>query len=253
MEAPLEIRWSRTFTGTPSSITVSKDTAGRYFVSILVEESINSLPVTTKMVGIDLGLKDAAILSDGTKISNPTFLRNAEPKLARAQRRLSRTQKGSKNRAKARHRGARIQAKIADQRRNWQHQLTTQLVRENQGISVESLKIMGMVKNHCLAQSISDVGWGEMVRQLDYKSNGYGRTFIQIDQRYPSSKRCSTCGHLLDTLSLETREWHCPDCGANHDRDINAATHILSAGLAILAGADSLRMHEKTTAGHAGR
>lgn len=253
MEAPLNICWSRIFTGTPSSITVSKDTAGRYFVSILVEESINPFPVNNRRVGIDLGLKDAAILSDGTKISNPTFLRKAEPKLARAQQRLSRKQKGSKNRAKARHRVARINAKIADQRRNWRHQLTTQIVRENQVISVESLKIKNMVKNPGLAKSILDVGWGEMVRQLEYKSHWYGRTFVQIDQWYPSSKRCSACGHLLDTLSLDTREWQCPECGANHDRDINAATNILSAGLAILAGADQLRLHEKTTAGHAGR
>ncbi len=253
MESPLNIRWSRPFNGTPSSVTVSKDPAGRYFISILVEESINPLPVNTRMVGIDLGLKDAAILSDGTKIPNPTFLRNAEPKLVRAQRNLSRKQKGSKNRAKAKTKVARIHAKIADQRRDWQHKLTTQIVHENQVISVESLKIKNMVKNHCLAKSISDVGWGEMVRQLEYKSKGYGRTFVQIDQWYPSSKRCSECGYILNTLSLDTREWNCPECGANHDRDINAATNILSAGLAILAGADQLRMHEKTTAGHAER
>ena len=253
MAAPLSIRWSRAFTGTPSNVTVSKDTAGRYFISILVEESINPLSVITKMAGIDLGLKDAAILSDGTKIPNPTFLRNAELKLARAQRHLSRKQKGSKNRAKAKTKVARIHARIADQRRDWQHQLTTQIVHENQVISVESLKIKNMIKNPCLAQSISDVGWGEIVRQLEYKAGWYGRTFVQINQWYPSSKRCSACGHLLDSLSLDTREWSCPECGSNHDRDINAATNILSAGLAILAGADLIRLHEKTTAGHAGR
>lgn len=253
MNAPLDIQWSRTFNGTPSNVTVSKDGAGRYFVSILVEESINPLPVNTKMAGIDLGLKDAVILSDGAKIPNPTFLRNAEPKLARAQRRLSRKQKGSKNRTKAKVKVARIHVKIADQRRDWQHKLTTQIVHENQVISVESLKVLNMVKNPCLAKSISDVGWGEIVRQLEYKSNWYGRTFVQIDQWYPSSKRCSACGHILKVLSLDTRQWHCPECGVNHDRDINAATNILSAGLAILAGADQLRLHEKTTAGHAGR
>ena len=252
MEAPLNIRWSRPFIGTPSNITISKDTAGRYFISILVEESISPLPVNSKMTGIDLGLKDAAILSDGTKIPNPTFLRNAESRLASAQRRLARKQKGSKNRAKAKTSVARIHAKIADQRRDWQHKLTTQIVRENQVISVESLKIKNMVKNPCLAKSISDVGWGEIVRQLEYKSNWYGRTFVQIDQWYPSSKRCSACGHTLDTLSLDTREWQCQECGAHHDRDINAATNILSAGLAILSGADKLRLHELSTAGHAG-
>ncbi len=253
MEAPLNIRWSRAFNGTPSNVTISKDTAGRYFISILVEESISLLPVSVKMAGIDLGLKDAAILSDGTKIPNPTFLRNAEPKLARAQRHLSRKQKGSKNRAKAKAKVARIHARIADQRLDWQHKLTTKIVHENQVISVESLKIKNMVKNHCLAKSISDVGWGEIVRQLDYKSRWYGRTFVQIDQWYPSSKRCSACGHILDALSLDTRQWQCPECAVHHDRDINAATNILSAGLAILAGADQLRLHEKTTAGHAER
>ena len=164
----------------------------------------------------------------------------------------TRKQKGSKNRAKAKAKVARIHARIADQRRDWQHKLTTKMVHENQVISVESLKIKNMVKNPCLAKSISDVGWGEIVRQLEYKSNWYGRTFVQIDQWYPSSKRCSVCGHILDSLSLGIRDWHCPECGAHHDMDVNAATNILSAGLAILAGADQLRMHEKTTAGHAG-
>ena len=171
----------------------------------------------------------------------------------RAGRMSTRKQKGSKNRAKAKAKVARIHARIADQRRDWQHKLTTKMVHENQVISVESLKIKNMVKNPCLAKSISDVGWGEIVRQLEYKSNWYGRTFVQIDQWYPSSKRCSVCGHILDSLSLGIRDWHCPECGAHHDRDVNAATNILSAGLAILAGADQLRMHEKTTAGHAGR
>lgn len=250
METPLDICWSREFTGNPSGVSVSKDTAGRYFISILVEEHIQELPVTNKMVGIDLGLKDAAIFSDGTKIPNPTFLRKSEKKLARAQRKLSRTQKGSKNREKARHQVALVHAKIADRRRDWQHKLTTKIVQENQIISVESLKIKNMVKNHCLAKSISDVGWGEMVRQLEYKSNWYGRTLVNIDQWYPSSKRCSACGYILDTLSLNTRKWTCPECGIIHDRDINAATNILSAGLAIIAGADQLRSHEKTTVGH---
>ena len=199
------------------------------------------------------GLTHAAILSNGEKIPNPTFLHNAESKLARDQRRLSRKQKGSKNRTKAKAKVARIHAKISDQRRDWQHKLTTQIVHENQVICVESLKVKNMVKNHCLAKSIADVGWGDIVRQLEYKSNWYGRTFVQIDQWYPSSKRCSACGHILESLNLDIREWRCPECGANHDRDINAATNILSAGLAILAGADQLRLHEKTTAGHAGR
>lgn len=251
MEEPLNIRWSRKFTGTPSSVTVSKDAAGRYFISVLVEEEVKVLPVINKMVGMDLGLKDAAILSDGEKIPNPTYLRKAEQKLARAQRRLARKQKGSKNRAKARLKVARIHAKIADSRKDWTHKLTTRLVNENQVLATESLQVKNMVKNPCLAKAISDVGWGEITRQLEYKANWYGRTLVQIDKFYPSSKRCSMCGHILDSLTLDVRSWTCPECATEHCRDVNAAKNILSAGLAILAGADALRVHEKSTAGHA--
>lgn len=253
MGEPLNIRWSREFAGTPSSVTVSKDAAGRCFISILVEEEIKALPVVNKRVGIDLGLKDkdAAVLSDGEKIPNPTYLRKAERKLARAQRRLAKKQKGSKNHAKARTKVARIHAKIADSRNDWTHKLTSRLVNENQVLAAESLQVKNMVKNHCLAKAISDVGWGEITRQLEYKSNWYGRTLVQIDRFYPSSKRCSTCGHILDSLTLDVRSWACPKCGTEHCRDMNAAKNILSAGLAILSGADALRLHEKSTAGHA--
>jgi putative transposase len=250
MDAPLNIRWSRTFTGNPSSITVSKDTAERYFISILVEEDIQPLPVVNRMVGIDLGLKDAVVLSTGERVSNPTFLRKAEHKLARFQRRLAKKKKGSRNRAKARYKVVRIHAHIADARRDWAHKLTSRLVNENQVISAESLSVKNMVKNHCLAKSISDVGWGELVRQLDYKAQWQGRTFVQIDRFYPSSKRCHGCGFILESLDLDTRDWVCPECGTHHDRDVNAARNILSAGLALLAGADALRLHN--TAGHAG-
>lgn len=252
MDAPLNIRWSREFKGNPSSVTVSKDAAGRYFISILVEEEVNVLPVVNKMAGIDLGLKDAAILSNGEKIPNPTYLRKAEHKLARAQRRLAKKQKGSKNRAKARIRVARIHTKIADSRKDWMHKLTTRLVNENQVLAAESLQVKNMVRNHCLAKAISDVGWSEITRQLEYKANWYGRTFVQIDKFYPSSKRCSTCGYILESLGLDVRSWTCPECQTEHCRDVNAAKNILSAGLAILAGADALRVHEKSTAGHAG-
>ncbi|MFA7168988.1 MAG: RNA-guided endonuclease TnpB family protein, partial [Sphaerochaetaceae bacterium] len=251
IDAPLNIRWSREFSGIPSSVTVSKDAAGRYFISILVEEDVKVFPVINKMVGIDLGLKDAAILSNGEKIPNPTYLRKAERKLARAQRRLAKKQKGSKNRAKARIKVARIHAKIADSRNDWAHKLTSRLVNENQVLAAESLQVKNMVKNPCLAKAILDVGWGEIVRQLEYKANWYGRTFVQIDKFYPSSKRCSTCGHILESLTLDVRSWTCPECQAEHCRDVNAAKSILSAGLAILAGADALRLHEKSTAGHA--
>ncbi len=250
MEAPLTIRWSRKFTGTPSSVTVSKDAAGRYVLSILVEEQVKVLPVVNKMAGIDLGLKDAAILSDGEKIPNPTYRRKAERKLARAQRRLARKQKGSKNRAKARLKAARIHAKIADSRNDWAHKLTTRLVNENQVLAAESLQVKNMVRNPCLAKAISDVGWSEITRQLAYKAHWYGRIFVQIDKFYPSSKRCSVCGHRLESLTLNVRSWTCPECRAEHCRDVNAAKNILSAGLAILAGASALRGHEKSTVGH---
>lgn len=247
MDAPLNIRWSRSFTGIPSSVTVSRDAAGRYFISILVEEEVNPLPVINKMVGMDLGLTHAVILSSGEKIPNPTYLRKAEKKLAKAQRRMAKKQKGSQNRAKARRKVARLHAKVQDCRKDFLHKTTTQLVNENQVISAESLSVKNMVRNPCLAKAIHDVGWGELVRQLEYKSQWYGRTFIQIDKWFPSSKRCHACGHILDTLDLGTREWTCQECGTHHDRDINAAQNILSAGLAIIAGADKLRLH---TEGH---
>lgn len=252
MDAPLDIRWSRTFSGQPSSVTVSKDAAGRYFISILVEEDVQVLPISKKRVGMDLGLKDAAILSDGEKIPNPTYLRKAEKKLARAQRVMAKKQKGSANRAKARQKVARLHAKVQDCRRDFLHKLTTRLVRENQVISAESLSVKNMIRNPSLAKAISDVGWGELVRQLQYKAQWYGRSFVQIDQWYPSSKRCSHCGHVREKLELDIRSWVCPECDTHHDRDINAAQNILQAGLAILAGADVLRQHEKSTAGLAG-
>lgn len=249
MDAPLNIRWSRSFSGQPSSVTVSKDAAGRYFISILVEEAVQVLPISKKMVGMDLGLKDAAILSDGEKIPNPTYLRKAEKKLAKAQRAMAKKQKGSANRAKARQKVARLHAKVQDCRRDFLQKLTTRLVRENQVISAESLSVKNMLRHPTLAKAISDVGWGELVRQLQYKAQWYGRSFVQIDKWYPSSKRCSSCGHVREKLELDIRSWVCPECNSHHDRDINAAQNILSAGLAILAGAEVLRQHEKSTAG----
>ena len=226
-DALLDIHWSRPLPqgAIPSSVTVSKDRAGRYFVSLLVEED------------------DAAVLSDGEKIANPTFLRKAEMKLVVAQRRLAKKRKGSKNRAKARLKVARAHAKVADCRADFLHKTTTQIIRESQVIAAESLSVKNMASNRCLAKAIHDVGWGEWLRQLDYKARWYGRTFVQIDRWYPSSKRCHACEHVLDSLTLDVREWTCPECGIVHDRDINAARNILSAGLAQLAGADMLRLH----------
>jgi putative transposase len=243
MDQPLQIVWSRLLPdGTnPTSCTVSKDTAGRYFVSFLVEEDIQPLEVTTKTVGLDLGLKSMVITSDGHTYGNPTFFAKDEKKLARAQRQLCKKKKGSKNRAKARKKVAKIHAKIADRRRDYQHKLSTKLIRENQVVCVESLQVKNMVQNHCLAKAISDVGWGEFVRQLEYKAAWYGRTVVKIDKFYPSSKRCFDCGHNLDSLSLDVRQWTCPECGVHHDRDLNAARNILAAGQAVAACGESVR------------
>ncbi|MDQ2694468.1 MAG: transposase [Pseudomonadota bacterium] len=244
MEAPLNIRWSRSFTGTPGSVTVGKDPAERYFISILVEESVELLPITGRQVGVDLGLKDIAVLSTGEKIPNPRHLAKLEKRLAKAQQRLAKKQKGSANRQKAKAKVAKIHTRIADARQDYTHKLTTRLVKENGFLAAESLQVKNMVRNGALAKSISDAAWGKFVRQLEYKSHWYGRTFVRIDKFYPSSKRCSACGHILESLTLDVRQWTCPECGTTHDRGQNAAQNILSAGKTVLAGADKLRQHE---------
>ena len=243
MDTPLAIIWHRPLPNSckPSSITVTKDEADRYFVSILVEEDIKPLPVTPQMVGLDLGLLSMVISSNGHTYGNPKFFTKDEKKLAKAQRRHAKKKKGGKNRNKARLKVARIHKKIADRRRDYQHKLSTHIIRENQVVCVESLQVKNMVKNHCLAKAISDVGWAEFVRQLEYKAAWYGRTLVKIDKWYPSSKRCFDCGHILDSLSLDIREWPCPECGVVHDRDINAAKNILAAGLAVAACGEAVR------------
>ena len=180
-------------------------------------------------------------LSTGEKTGNEHFFRQEEKRLARAQRRHAKKQKGSRNREKARRKVARIHARIADRRRDFQHKLTTRLIRENQVVCVESLAIENLLKNHCLAKAIADVGWGELLRQLEYKARWYGRTLVAINRWYPSSKRCSACGHELDSLSLAVREWTCPTCGAVHDRDVNAALNIKAEGLSVFACGEAVR------------
>ncbi len=237
MNEPLDIHWHRALPkeSKPSSVTITKDCANRYFVSILVEDDIPPLPVGNSMVGLDLGIKSMVALSTGETIGNPRFFQKDEKRLAKAQRRHAKKKKGSKNRNKARLKVARIHARINDRRRDYQHKLSTRMVHENQVMCVESLAVKNMVKNHCLAKAISDVGWGEFVRQLEYKSKWYGRTLIKIDRWYPSSKICSACKHVLDSLTLDIREWVCPQCATVHDRDTNAAVNILAAGLAASA------------------
>jgi len=232
---PLNIRWSRRFTGKPTTVTVSRDPAGRYFVSLLVEEAFSLLPVVNSTVGIDVGIKDVVVTSEGVASGNPRYTAKYAARLAKYQKRLARKQKGSNNRRKAKFKVARVHAKIADCRRDFTHKLTTTLIRENQTICVENLAVKNMVKNPSLAKSINDANWGELVRQLEYKAGWYGRTVVAIDRWYPSSKRCSCCGYTLDKLDLATRQWTCPECKTPHNRDVNAARNIKAAGLAVLA------------------
>src|SRR2546427_3637024 len=181
------------------------------------------------------------ITSERHTYAKPKFFAKEEKKLEKAQRSHAKKKKGSKNRAQARLKVARIQKKIADRRRDYQHKLSTKIIRENQVVCIESLQVKNMVKNHCLAKAISDVGWSELVRQLEYKAAWYGRTVVEIDKWYPSSKRCFDCGHMLDSLPLDVRSWACPACGVVHDRDSNAAKNILAAGLAVAAYGEAVR------------
>jgi putative transposase len=245
MSEPLNIRWSRRFKGTPSSVTVSRDAAHRYHISIIVDETIPQAPACDSQVGIDLGLTDSVILSTGQKFGNPRYFHKDEKRLARAQRRLAKKQKGSKNREKACLKVARIHAKIADRRKDFLHKLSTRLINENQVIAVESLQVKNMIRNRHLAKAIADVGWGEFIRQLEYKAEWYGRTVVKIDKFYPSSKQCFDCGYIMPKMPLNVRQWICPECGKHHDRDVNAAQNILAAGLAVLACGEAIRPARK--------
>lgn len=242
MTAPLAIRFSRTIprAAKVTAVTVSKDAAGRYFVSMLCDDAVEPKAEAAGKVGIDLGLTHFAILSTGEKVAAPNTFRKHEAKLAKLQRRLAKKQKGSARRAKAKRKVARLHAKVADARRDFLHKLSTRLINENQVIAIESLAVANMLKNRCLAKSISDASWSEFARQLEYKAQWYGRTLIGIDRWYPSSKRCSDCGHTVSKLPLNVREWVCPECGMTHDRDINAARNVLAAGLAVSAHRESV-------------
>ena len=221
----------------PTSVTISRDPAGRWFVVLHVDVPVpEPLPATGQAVGVDVGLKDFAVLSMGEKIPHPRHMERRERRLKRYQRRLARCQRGSQNRARARAKVARQHARVADARRDFLHKASTDLVRRFGVIAAEELNVAGMVRNHSLARSISRTGWAEFRAMLEYKAERYGRTVVAVDRWYPSSKTCSACGHLLATLSLGTRHWTCPGCGARHDRDINAAQNILAAGLAAGAG-----------------
>jgi putative transposase len=249
MAEPLDIRWSRPLPegAEPSTVTVSRDTAGRWHVSLLVEETIGQYPVTESVTGIDAGLASLLALSTGEKIANPKHERRDRQRLANAQRALARKQKGSANREKARRKAARVHARIADRRRDFLHKLTTRLVRENQAVVIEDLSVRNMVRNHSLARAISDAAWCDLRSMLEYKCDWYGRELVIIDRWYPSSKTCSACGHLASSMPLSVREWDCANCGTRHDRDINAAKNILAAGLAVTACGGSVRPKRETS------
>jgi putative transposase len=224
----------------PTMVIVSREPDGRWYVTFAIDaEAPEPSPATGQAVGIDLGVRDFAVTSDGQKIANPRLLERKARNLARYQRRLARCQDGSANRAKAKAKLARAHRKVRDARRDFLHRTSTHIVRSNDVIVIEDLAVKSMVRNRHLARVIADCGWGELRRQLQYKCERYGRQLVVIDRWYPSSKTCSACGHLLAELSLSTRTWRCPSCGTRHDRDVNAAKNILAAGQAVTAcGAD---------------
>lgn len=217
--------------------TVSRVPSGKYFVSICCADvPAPEMPMgSNDVLGIDAGVKDLMTRSDGTKVPNHRFLERSARKLRREQRRLSRKKKGSANWRKQKRRVAVVYEKAANQRRDATHKATTQAIRDSKAIAVEDLNVRGMTKNRHLAKAVSDAGMSEMIRQLEYKCDWYGRGFAKVDRWYPSSKTCSECGHVFDGLTLSMRKWTCPKCGARHDRDLNAAKNIAREGARLLS------------------
>ncbi|WP_327242420.1 RNA-guided endonuclease InsQ/TnpB family protein [Streptomyces sp. NBC_01320] len=252
MAEPLAIVWSRPLPkgAKPSTVTVSPDSAGRWFVSMLCDDpTVKPLPTTDAAVGVDVGLNHLLTLSTGEKIANPRHERTDRARLAKAQRTLARKAKGDgANRRKARLKVAKIHARIADRRRDGLHKLTTRLVRENQTIVIEDLTVRNMVKNRSLARAISDAAWAEFRSLLEYKAQWHGREVIAVDRFFPSSKLCSVCGTLQDKMPLHVRTWTCA-CGTTHDRDVNAARNLLAAGRAVSACGAGVRPQRRTPGG----
>jgi putative transposase len=227
----LNVRWSRQLPAEASSVTVIRDAAGRYFASFVVQTAEDeTLPPVESEVGIDLGLAHFAVLSNGKKVAAPKFLRRAARKLKRLQQDLSRKQRGSQNRKKAVVKVARAHARVADTRRDWQHKLSTAIIRDNQAVYVEDLCVVGLGRTR-LAKSVHDAGWAAFTGMLEYKAARYGRTFARVDRFFPSTRMCSDCGRINDKMDLSVRSWDCP-CGSYHDRDVNAARNIKAAGQA---------------------
>ncbi|KUO00087.1 RNA-guided endonuclease InsQ/TnpB family protein [Streptomyces caeruleatus] len=252
MTEPLDIVWSRSLPegASPSMVTVSQDSAGRWHVSLLCEDpSVKPLPATGTAIGVDAGLDHLLTLSTGEKITNPRHERRDRCRLAKAQRQHGRKATGSNNREKARRKVAKVHARIADRRRDHLHQITTRLVRENQTIVIEDLTVRNLLKNGRLARAISDAAWSEFRSLLEYKAHWYGREVIAVDRWFPSSKLCSTCGSLQDKMPLNVRIWTCASCGTAHDRDVNAAKNLLAAGLAVSACGAGVRPQRSTPGG----
>jgi putative transposase len=241
--APLNINWSRPLPegASPKQCTVRLTPSGKWFISFLCDVEIEKLPSSNKQVGLDMGIATLVTTSAGEKVANPRPMKKYSRRLATMQRHFARKQKGSKRRLRAKRKVARIHEKISETRKDQLHKLTTRLVRENQTIVIEDLAIRNMLKNQCLARSISDTGWYVLKRMLEYKCNWYGRELVVINRWFPSSKACHKCGHVVKKLPLDVREWNCPECNANHDRDINAAINILSAGTVDYTRGESVR------------
>jgi putative transposase len=257
----LKVTWSRRLPAVPTSLTVTKDSCGRYFLSFVLDTEPEILPQAEAEAGIDLGLSAFAVLSDGRKIDSPRFLRRAEKKLKRLGRELSRKVKGSKNRAKARIKVARQHARVADRRRDFHHKASTQIIRDNQAVYVEDLAVAGLGRTR-LSKSVQDAGWSAFVGMLEYKAVKHGRTFAKVDRAFPSSQICSACGFRDGPKPLHIRQWTCGGCGTVHDRDHNAARNVLLEGRRIVAagraetqnacGAPVRRAHVPAQRGEAG-
>jgi putative transposase len=234
--SPLKVVIDRKFYGQVKSVTVSKNKTNQYFVSVLVEEDVVLYEQTGKTIGVDLGLTDLCILSNGMKISNPKWFRKNQAKLKTAQQHFSRKQEGSNRREIQRTKVARIHREVSNQRSFIHHNISSWLVKNYDTIVMEDLNIKGMLKNRKLSKSISDASWSSLVSMISYKSNWRGRTFHKIDRFYPSSKTCSSCGHRIEKMELSIREWDCPSCGSHHNRDLNAAVNIYNKGMNDLYG-----------------
>lgn len=232
LKTMIRIQQHRKFVGTIKSCTISKSKTNKYYISILVDVDIKPLPKTDKKVGIDLGLKEFAICSDGYRVPNPKFLRRTEKRIKFLQRSLSRKQLGSANRDKARLKLARAYEKLTNERKDFLHKLSTKLISENQVIVIEDLKVSNMVKNHKLAKAISEASWSEFRTLLTYKAEWYGRELIIAPSNYASSQLCHVCGYKnIDVKNLGLRAWKCPCCNTEHDRDMNASINLLKLAM----------------------